>query len=322
MKKLISLIFALLFISVLPSCEKTFDSTDKLRVVTTIFPQYDFARAISAGTPDSVELTMLLPPGSESHDYEPSLADLALIESSDLFICVGGETDAWVDSAIKAVGGKVNVLRLTDLVPLLPESEDGILEYDHHDHDHSTGEECHEDHTSFDEHVWTSPANAASITAAICDAMSRARPDLADSFKRASEEYIAKLLDLDARFEELSNNSATKTLFFADRFPFRYFTERYSLSLLAAFSGCSSDSEPTLATIYSLSERAIAENARVILVGEFSSGNAANVIADRCSAEIRELHSCHNVSKKDFDSGVTYADLMEKNLASLKDALN
>ncbi len=319
MKKIISLLLVLILLISLCSCEGPETVTDKLRIVTTVFPQYDFARAVSASDPDSVEITMLLPPGSESHDYEPSLADLAIIKGCDLFICVGGETDAWVESAIEAVGGDVNVLRLTDLVPLLPENEDGILEHDHH---HDEEEECHDHHESFDEHVWTSPANAAVLTEVICDAMSSLRPSLADSFKKSADEYVAELLELDARFSEISRNSAGKTLFFADRFPFRYLTDRYGLSHLAAFSGCSSDSEPTLSTIYSLTEKAKAENARVILVGEFSSLNAAQVIADECSAEILELHSCHNVSKEDFELGVTYADLMEKNLATLEKALN
>ena len=325
MKKIISLLLVLILLVSLCSCEGPEAATDKLRIVTTVFPQYDFARAVSASDPDSVEITMLLPPGSESHDYEPSLADLAIIKGCDLFICVGGETDAWVESAIEAVGGDVNVLRLTDLVPLLPESEDGILEHDHsheHDHHHDEEEECHDSHESFDEHVWTSPANAAILTEAICDAMSALRPDLAASFKRSADIYVAKLRELDENFSKAVQGAQSKTLVFADRFPFRYFTDRYGLSYIAAFSGCSSDSEPTLSSIYSLTEKVKAENARVILVGEFSSKNAAQVIADECSAEILELHSCHNVSKEDFELGVTYADLMEKNLTTLEKALN
>ena len=136
MKRYLALFFALALILVFPSCSGEKQDSDKLSVVTTIFPQYDFARAVASEVADRVELTMLLPPGSESHDYEPSIADLALIESCDLFICVGGETDSWVDGAIEAVGGDVNVLRLVDLVPLLAEAENGIIENSHkHEHD-------------------------------------------------------------------------------------------------------------------------------------------------------------------------------------------
>jgi len=325
MKKLLSLLLIAVFIFALSACESSDTAADKLRIVTTIFPQYDFARAVSAETPCEVELTMLLPPGSESHDYEPSLADLAVIEGCDLFISVGRETDAWVESAIEAVGGDVNVLRLTDLVPLLTESEDGILEHDHNhenDHHHDEEEECHDHHEGFDEHVWTSPANAAILTEAICDAMSALRPDLAGSFKRSADIYVAKLRELDENFSKAVQGAQSKTLVFADRFPFRYFTDRYGLSHVAAFSGCSSDSEPALSTIYDLTEKAKNENARAILVCEFSSKSAAKVISAECSADILEMHSCHNVSKEDFDRGVTYAELMEKNLSTIEKALN
>jgi len=318
MKKIVSLFIAFLTVFSLAACSAEADSSDKLRVVTTVFPQYDFARAVCADTRDSVELTMLLPPGSESHDYEPSLADLKLIESCDLFICVGGETDEWVESAIASVGGDVNVLRLTDLVPLLPEDEDGIIEHDHHHHE---DEKCHEDHASFDEHVWTSPENAALLTEAIAEAMANIRPKLRDSFENRAAEYAAKLRDLDLRFSALAENKEDSPLVFADRFPFRYFAHRYGFAHLAAFSGCSSDSEPTLATIYSLTGNAKDLGVHALFVTEFASRTTADVIAAQCEGTVYRLHSCHNVSREDFESGVTYLELMEQNCATLSEAL-
>lgn len=339
MKRYLALFFALALILVFPSCSGEKQDSDKLSVVTTIFPQYDFARAVASEVADRVELTMLLPPGSESHDYEPSIADLALIESCDLFICVGGETDSWVDGAIEAVGGDVNVLRLVDLVPLLAEAENGIIENSHkHEHDEEAEHdeaghvendlteqehehEEHKSHAEYDEHVWTSPENAVLITKAICDAMCTAEPSLADSFRRGAERYIGVLEDLSGRFSALAESAVQHTVYFADRFPFLYLTDFMGLDFCAAFAGCSSDSEPALSTIYAMTEALKASDSKVIFTTEFSSKNAASVIARECSLQVTELHSCHNVSKEDFERGVTYAELMEKNLDALTEAL-
>lgn len=325
MKKLILILLTTAMVLSLVSCGAFESDTgaDKLKIVTTVFPQYDFARAVSAGVSDSVEITMLLPPGSESHDYEPSVSDLALIEECDLFICVGGETDAWVDDALRVIGKNEGVLRLIDMVELLPEDASLIMEDSHHGHDHGEDEECHEeDHSEYDEHVWTSPRNAAVITDAICEAMCEVKPSLSDSFRKNAEEYIKKLEKLADDFESLSESRERDVVIFAERFPFRYLADDIGITCLAAFSGCSSDSEPALSTIYHLTEKAKEEKVPVIFTIEFSSHATADVIAEECGAEVFELHSCHNVSREDFESGVTYAELMERNLTGLEKALN
>ncbi len=316
----------MLFLASCGAAESDAD-TAKLKIVTTVFPQYDFARAVAEDAPNSVELTMLLPPGSESHDYEPTVSDLALIEECDLFICVGGETDGWVDGVLEAIGREDGVLRLVDMVELLPEDTSLIIEDSHHGHDHAEGEACeeehgHDEHVVYDEHVWTSPANAAHITDVICEAMCEEMPNLAESFRKSADEYIVKLTTLSEDFESVSESAARDTVIFADRFPFRYLAHDMGITYRAAFSGCSSDSEPSLSTIYHLTETAKEKTVPVIFTIEFSSHATADVIAEECGAEVLELHSCHNVSKADFESGVTYADLMEKNLNAIKTALN
>ena len=331
MKKLILTLLTLTLVLSFASCgtAESDADTEKLKIVTTVFPQYDFARAVASGEPDSVEITMLLPPGSESHDYEPTVSDLALIEECDLFICVGGETDAWVDSVLEAIGRSDGVLRLIDMVELLPEDNSLIMEDSHHGHDHAEGEVCeeeheheHDEHTSYDEHVWTSPRNAAYITDVICEAMCEEMPSLADSFRKSADEYIGKLMALAEDFESVSENAARDTVIFADRFPFRYLAHDVGITYRAAFSGCSSDSEPSLSTIYHLTEVAKEKAVPVIFTIEFSSHATADVIAEECRAAVLELHSCHNVSKADFESGITYLDLMEMNLDAIKTALN
>lgn len=317
MKRFSLCLIALLTMLITVSCSAQNSDSQKLKIVTTIFPQYDFARAICADVEDEVELTMLLPPGSESHDYEPSLADLKLIGECDLFICVGGETDAWIESAVEAVGTDVNILRLTDFVELLCEEDDGIINSEH-SHEHEEHE--HDEH-EIDEHVWTTPENAALITEAIGNELCRLRPNLANSFSSCCKEYTDALRELDREYLALTENASRKTLYFADRFPFRYLTEHCSLEYEAAFSGCSSGSEPSLATISQLINDIKASSTPIILTTEFASQNAPRFIAEECSCEIAILHSYHNVSKEDFDSGVTYLDLAQQNLSVLQRAI-
>ena len=151
--------------------------------------------------------------------------------------------------------------------------------------------------------------------------MCTAEPSLADSFRRGAERYIGVLEDLSGRFSALAESAVRHTVYFADRFPFLYLTDFMGLDFCAAFAGCSSDSEPALSTIYAMTEALKASDSKVIFTTEFSSKNAASVIARECSLQVTELHSCHNVSKEDFERGVTYAELMEKNLDALTEAL-
>ncbi len=309
----------LMVILCLASCAETDKADgDKLKIVTTIFPQYDFVREISGYTPDEVELTMLLPLGSESHDYEPSLSDIAAVGEADVVICVGGETDEWIDSVLEAVERDPVVLRLTNMVPLYTAETVEGMEESAHSHEH------HDDcggHEEYDEHVWTSPKNAADITLEISRVMCDLRPDLAKDFERATSEYTDKLLALNENFKKAVAEGERDTLIFADRFPFRYLAEEAGFSYYAAFEGCSSDAEPALSTIYFLAERVKAEAATAVFTIEFSRGEAADIISEETGADRLTLHSCHNISKKDFDGGKTYLSIMEENLDAVRAAL-
>lgn len=344
MKRLLLLLLSLSLVLPTVSCGAPDNGDVTLRIVTTIFPQYDFARAICADSAKHVSITMLLPPGSESHDYEPSLADLKLIGECDLFICVGGETDAWVENAVAAVGSEVNVMRLTEHVELLCEEDGGILDSEHsHDHSDAHDEDTHtsneqavheqeaqeqsaHEHAShgheLDEHVWTTAENAAVLTEAICDELCRLCPSLADSFRSCGGQYAAQLRELDGEYLELCEGASRNKLYFADRFPFRYLTEHCSLEYEAAFSGCSSDSEPSLSVIARLTRDIKESSVPLLLTTEFSSQGAPRFIADETGCEIATLHSYHNVSREDFEAGVTYLELARQNLSVLRRALS
>lgn len=297
----------------------TAEEKPELTVVTTVFPPYDIAREISHGA-HGIRIEMLLPPGSESHDFEPSVNDIALVGEADLIICIGGETDGWIDGVINASESSASVLRLTDMVELI-EEDDSVLVTEarphSHEHHHEHGESC-----TFDEHVWTSPENAAVMTETIAEEMCRLSEENSHIFKKNSADYAASFREVQRKMEALTEENDGAVLLFADRFPFRYLAHSIGINCYAAFSGCSSDSEASLEAVYRLTELVAQTDAKVIFTCEFSSRNAAEIISRETGCRILELHSCHNVSKEDFEDGVTCLDLMRRNLSHLETALS
>lgn len=304
------LLVCALFLSLsLASCAPEEKKSAKLTIVTTIFPPYDFAREI-AGETTGVSIKMLLPPGSESHDYEPSLEDVAAIAECDLFICVGGETDKWVEGVLEVIDTDVNVLRLLDCVEAL-------------DEEHLEGMEPEDgDEAEVDEHVWTSLRNSEVIVREIEKKMAEACPEYADDFAEKANRFCDELRELDREFTALTEGAERRTLIFADRFPFRYFAEDYGLECYAAYQGCASDAEPTLASIDLLMGKLVSTDSTAVLIIEFSKGEAARLIAEETGTEVLTLHSCHNVSREDFDGGVSYTYLMRRNLEVLRKVLS
>ena len=287
----------------------------KLKIVTTIFPQYDFVRAIAGGT-GAVNVRMLLSPGEEVHSYEPTPLDIKEIQNCDLFIYVGAENDVWVDRILENMGDKrPETLRLVDLTETVAEeSVEGMMEEKGHDHEESREEEA-------DEHVWTSPVKAAEITEAIAQKMAELDPPNADNYLANAQDYEAKILDLDAQFRQIAENAERKILVFGDRFPIRYFAEGYGLDYFAAFPGCSSESEPSASTLAFLIDKVREEEIPVVFSIEFSNGNIARAICESTGAVQRTYNSCHNVTKEQMENGATYVSLMSENLEAVREAL-
>ena len=270
----------------------------KINIVTTIFAYYDFARAVAG---DKAEVVMLIKPSADAHSYEPAPADILNVSECDLFIYTGGENDKWAQSIIDNAG-TVNALKMLD------KTENHTA---HEGHGHGV-----------DEHIWTSPLNACLIVQAICDELCTIDPQNGNYYKENASEYINKLNILDADFEEMIKNSARKTVVFGDRFPFLYFAERYNLDCYSAFGGCADESEPDAKTVAELCDKERKENIPVVFYIEMSSDKMAKAIAEDTGAKTAMLHSCHNVSTKEFKDGETYVSLMYKNLDNLKEALN
>lgn len=307
-KTAILLLAALLFSLLFSGCARSGAGEEgRLRIVATTFPPYDFARAVAG---ELCSVTMLLPPGTETHSYDPTPQDIRTIRDCDVFIYGGGESDTWMDGILASMDtSRIRILRMTELVPLLEEED-------------PEGEEHGEHESEYDEHVWTSPANAAAITEAICAAVSEADPENAASYRASADAYIAQIDALGRDFAALTASAARRCIVFADRFPFLYFVRAFGLSYAAAFPGCAEETEPGAQTVSRLIEKVETEKIPVVFYTEFSNQKLADVICEKTGAQKLRFHSCHNVSRADFDAGVTYVSLMRENLENLRKALN
>lgn len=284
-------------------------SESKVQVVATVFPAYDLARAVCG---DLAEVTMLLPPGAESHSFEPTPKDILEVEGSDLFVYLGGDSDAWVETLLESVDGGVNGMKMMDCVELKEEATtEGMTAEE--EHGHGAGEVL-----EYDEHVWTSPVNAAAITTAIGERMGDLDPDHAAEYQANAADYAGELMELDEAFRDFFATVSNKTLVFGDRFPLRYFADEYGLNCYAAFPGCSTQTEPSAATIAFLTRKVQQEKLGTVYYIEFSNHLVADSIAEAAGAQTALFQSCHNVSQADMDAGATYLTLMEKNLETLK----
>ena len=329
MKKHISVILTAVLAAVCPSaCGKSGKTEDagasELSVVATIFPPYDFTRQIAG---DDADVIMLLSPGAESHSYEPTPQDIKTIQSCDLFIYTGGESDVWVEDILSSMGDQMpETLRLVDCVPTVTEEIVEGMEHGHEEHeDHGDHEDLeeHEDHEEeTDEHVWTTPQNAIKIVENITSKLCEMDPDNAGSYEKNSAGYIEQLEMLDASFREVVGQAERRTILFGDRFPFRYFADEYGLDYYAAFPGCSDETEASAATVAFLINKVNEEQIPVIFTIERSNGKLADSICEATGAEKRILYSCHNVTRNQLDSGATYLSMMMENVESLRAALN
>ncbi len=317
LKRILPLLLALVLL--LSGCTPE-QAPQGLTIVTTIFPPYDFARQIAG---DAASVQMLLSPGAEAHSFEPTPQDIIAIQNCDLFIYAGGENEAWVTDMLTSLNiDSSKVISMMDVVsPLCEEALPGLESGHDHQHDHSCAHDHHEDAEEYDEHVWTSPKNAALISEAICTGLCGIDPANAARYSESLSDYLQQLAELDERFRSLVEGAARRTLVFADRFPARYFTEEYGLEYYAAFPGCSADTEPSAATIAFLIDTVKAQGIPVVFSIELSNGRLAAAIAEATGAKVLTFTSCHNLTKQEFLSGATYISLMEGNLLNLQEAL-
>ena len=300
------------------SCGTAGTSADgKVRVVATVFPEYDWIRNIAGDRADRIDLTLLLDSGADMHSFQPAAADIAAVASCDVFVCVGGESDKWVDDVLAGAGNKdLNVVRLLEILG------DRALEEEHIE-GMQTGEDA-DGEKELDEHVWLSLKNAAVICRELAKVLGDADPEGKDIYEANAAEYIAKLDGLDARYAAAVAEAPKKALVFGDRFPFAYLAKDYGIECYAAFSGCSAESEASFETVVFLSGKLDELDLPAVLKIDGSDGKIAErvrQISNDPERMILTLDSLQTAASEDVRKGVTYLSVMESNLAVLKEAL-
>lgn len=321
MKKILALLLALWIpAAVLSGCAPQDDSaaSNKLNIVTTIFPAYDWVREILGDETDRAEITMLLDSGVDLHSYQPTVDDIVKISNCDLFLYVGGESDGWVDDALKNAPNKERkVIRLLDVLGDSAKAEETVDGMQEEEHDH-------EEEAEYDEHIWLSLKNAQMLVAAISKALQESDPARKDTYAANAAAYAEKLSALDGEYQAAVDSGKYKTLLFGDRFPFRYLADDYGLDYYAAFPGCSAETEASFETVSFLAGKMDALGLPCVLTIEGTQHKIAETIVQNTAQknqQILTMDSMQAVTANDAASGVSYLSIMEKNLSVLKKAL-
>lgn len=333
MKKIIAAATALLVAAgMLAGCgasEKPTAQDDKLKIVTTIFPEYDWTREILGDQSERAEVTMLLDNGVDLHSYQPTADDLIKIAECDLFIYVGGESDGWVESALASTSNPDRaVINLIDTLGdsvKLEEVVEGMQETEHdHEEEEDHAHDADEQEAETDEHVWLSLRNAQAVCQKIAEKLGEIDPEHEQAYTQNALAYIDQLAALDAKYQAAVDAANNKTLVFGDRFPFRYLTEDYGLNYYAAFVGCSAETEASFETIRFLAEKTDALGLGHVLTIENPNHKIAETVVANTSGknqQVLSMDSMQSVTSKDVAAGATYLSIMEHNLDVLTQAL-
>lgn len=367
LRKSVVFIVTISMILGMAGCGKTTEKEDnyRLKIVTSLFPYYDMARAV-IGDVKGIDLKMIVTPGQDSHSFEPTPSDVIQMENADVLIYNGGSIETWIDTLLDSLNNKNQIqMKMMDYVDVLNEEivEGMDTRFEEHDHDEDShkeeshkednhnkenhkedshseenhkednysedssndsefhNEDSEEEHEETDEHIWTSPVNEIIMTEKICETLSKALPEEKKNFQKNAESYISKLKELDNEFRTIVENAKINEIIFADKFPLQYFAKEYGLKYYAAFPGCGSDMEPSAKTIAFLVDKIKEDNIKAVFYLELSSHIVADAIETDTGAKPLQFNSCHNITQKQFDSGVTYVDLMKENVNNLKIAL-
>ena len=320
------MILTLLSTTVFAKAKKSDKTNNKLKVVTTIFPEYDWAREIIGDKAANVELTLLLGNGVDLHSYQPSIQDIAKISTADIFIYVGGESDGWVKDALKNATNKnmkvINLMETLGDKVKAEEVKEGMQAEEEEEHEHHHHDD--DDEVEYDEHVWLSLRNAKILSSEIASALCEKDSANAASYKANLASYTARLDALDAKYAAAVKAGSKNTILFGDRFPFRYFVEDYNLDYFAAFVGCSAETEASFETVIFLAKKVDELGLNTVLKIESGDGKIARTIVDNTkkkNAKVLTLDSIQSTTAKQAKAGTTYLKIMEDNLKVLEEAL-
>ncbi len=327
MKKILTVLLAVLLTAgCLSACgsgsPQNAAEADRIQIIATIFPEYDWVMNILGSNPANAEVTMLLDSGIDLHSFQPTAEDILKISTCDLFIYVGGESDAWAEDALGEAANKdllvINLLEALGDAVKEEEIVEGMQE------EEEAGAEPEEEEAEYDEHVWLSLRNASFLVRSISEAIGRIDPDHADTYRENAAAYIGKLDALDAEYRTAVSGAAVTTLLFGDRFPFRYLADDYGLGYYAAFVGCSAETEASFETITFLSGKVNELGLHAVLTIEGTDHRIAETVVQNTRTKdqrILTMDSMQSITAKDVQNGATYLSVMERNLSVLKDAL-
>lgn len=299
---------------------------DKIKIVCTTFPQYDWIKQILGEKIDDVELVLLGNTGVDMHSYQATADDIIEITSCDIFIYVGGVSDYWVEDALAQEDTSdiiiINMMEVLGDRLKLEDDSTGVVEDQHHEH---TEDEEHEhiNTREYDEHVWLSIRNAVVICEEITKALCEIDPDNKQIYTDNSNAYVSRLNELDKRYEDVVKKANSDAIIFCDRFPFIYMMNDYDIEYYAAFSGCSTETEASFETITFLAEKINELNISAVLVVDGSTKDLAKTVIGSTkdkNQEILVIDSFQAITSKDIEDGKTYISTMESNLQVLEEA--
>ena len=281
----------------------------RLRVLTSFYPMYDFACKIGG---DCIDVTNMVPSGTEPHDWEPSTNDLKNLEKADVFIYNGADMEPWADDLLVSRSDTLRVVEASENVEL--RTTDGEHE---HSHEHEDADHHHGD---FDPHVWLDPENAKIEMEAIRDALCAADPENSTVFQSNYEKYAAELDALDAEFREKLAPLPNRTIVVAHE-AFGYLCDAYGLTQVG-IEGLSPDSEPDPGRMAEVIDFVREHSISTIFFEELVSPKVAEAIASETGAQAKMLSPLEGLSDEQAAAGADYFSVMHDNLAALMEALN
>lgn len=308
MKKVISIFVILISLVTLSSCNENTDN-DKLTVVTTIFPIYDIVREIAD---DTVNINLMIAPGQDIHSYDPSTEDIINVKKSDLFIYIGDNMETWASSLTEDTQNKDMLV-----VEIVEDERIKLSSLEHHEH---TGEHHHHDH-NVDMHIWTNPYYVLIMVELITKALVEINPSCKDTYYSNSEKYIQEINGIIDDIKDIVDEKKRDTLYFGAPFAFYYFTTAFGLEHRTVYDTCSIEVEPTIDKILAMNKEIIDKNVPVVYTKELLNDSIARKIIEGSNAKLVLLHSGHNVSKEDFERGITFLEIWHNNVEALKEGL-
>lgn len=312
-KLLISLIILVVFVIgimlLFNSKNITKKEDGKLNIIATVYPVYDFAKEVAG---DRANVSMLLDPGVELHDYEPTPQDIIKIGESDLFLYLGEELEPWAETVISGIDSKENLKNISNGIKLIETEE---FENGHDEHD------GHDEHEKYDTHIWLDPTKAAVMVQNIAENLSEMDSNNKNYYMQRASDYIKKLLELDENFKKIVAESNRKEIAFGGPFSYAYFIKRYNLDYISAYDSCGEGSEPSVDKIFKVIEKIKNDNLPVVFYKELSSGNIVKTISEETGAEPIEFNSLHSITKEQLENGDNYLKIMNRNLEGLRKAL-